>query len=79
VLNDNPVFHELWDGRGVFFERNDSWDLARKVDELRRDSGLRQEYADRGYEAARAEFTAARMVDEYEHAYEEISSAAKVG
>jgi len=79
VLNDNPVFHELWDGGGVFFERNNARDLARQVERLRRDSGLRQAYAERGYEAARLEFTAARMVDEYQHAYEEISSAAKVG
>jgi glycosyltransferase involved in cell wall biosynthesis len=79
VLNDNPVFHELWDGRGIFFDQNDSRDLARQVDALRRDSALRREYADLGYEAARVQFTAARMVEQYEQAYEEVSSAAKVG
>ncbi|MBO0912335.1 MAG: glycosyltransferase family 4 protein, partial [Acidobacteria bacterium] len=57
VLNDNPVFHELWDGRGIFFDENNSQDLARQVDRLRRDSGLRREYAERAYEAAGAEFT----------------------
>jgi len=79
VLNDNPVFHELWDGRGVLFYENDSRDLARQVERLRRDPGLREENADRVHAASRVRFTAARMVDEYEHAYEEIASAAKVG
>src|SRR5581483_7454233 len=79
VLNDNPVFHELWDGAGFFFAKNHSGDLADKIAALRTDSQLRQRYADRAYEVALERFTSSRMVEAYEHAYEKIASIARVG
>ena len=78
VFNDNPVFHELWDDAGIFFARNDASELAQNIDALQRDPSLREEYARRGYEVAREKFTASRMVEQYEHVYEDISSTAKV-
>lgn len=79
VMNDNPVFHELWDGAGLFFAKNDSGDLTEKIAALRTDSQLRQQYADHAYEVALERFSASRMVEEYEHAYEKITSATRVG
>lgn len=78
VVNDNPVFHELWSDAGIFFKKNDPEDLARVMTELRHNPELRMEYADRAYEAATTKFTADRMIEQYEHAYEEITSTAKV-
>lgn len=78
VLNDNPVFHELWENAGIFFTRNDAAELAEKIDALQRDQRLRTEYAGRAYQTACDKFTASRMVAQYEHVYEEISSTAKV-
>lgn len=78
VLNDNPVFHELWDDSGLFFAKDDSEDLGCKVAELQKDAELRDEYANHAYQTARARFTASRMVEQYEQVYEQISSTAKV-
>jgi glycosyltransferase involved in cell wall biosynthesis len=78
VLSNNPVFHELWNGSGVFLEENDAANLASAICELRRDPQLRMHYAQSAYETALRRFTAERMVKEYEHVYQEISSAAKV-
>ena len=78
VLNDNPVFHELWGDAGVFCARNDSADLAQKFKELLRNPELREEFADRAFRTACEKFEASRMVQQYEHAYQEISSTAKV-
>ena len=38
VLNDNPVFHELWGNSGIFFKKDDAEDCARKINELRKGS-----------------------------------------
>ncbi|HKW19126.1 MAG TPA: glycosyltransferase family 4 protein [Terriglobales bacterium] len=78
TLNDNPVFHELWGDAGVFFAKNDSEDLADKIAALQADSRLREHYANCAYELAHERFTASRMVEQYEHAYQEISSIARV-
>lgn len=79
ALNDNPVFHELWDGAALFFAKNNSEDLADKIMALGTDSELRQRYADCAYEVALERFTASRMVEAYEQAYEQITSPARVG
>ena len=78
VLNDNPVFHELWGDSGVFFAKDDSEDMARRIAELQRDPELRDEYAHHAYQTARLRFTASRMVEQYEQAYQQISLTAKV-
>jgi glycogen synthase len=78
VMNDNPVFHELWDDSAVFFKKDDPEDCTRKINELRRDPELRNEYADRAYRTARQNFSASRMVEQYEHAYQELSSTVRL-
>src|SRR5437763_11870154 len=37
VLNDNPVFHELWGDAGVYFKKDDAVDLAYMLEKLRND------------------------------------------
>jgi glycogen synthase len=78
VLNDNPVFHELWNDAGIFFSKDDAEDCARRIDELRRDPELRTEYADRAYNAACKKFAAPRMVEQYEKAYQELASTVRL-
>jgi glycosyltransferase involved in cell wall biosynthesis len=78
VLNDNPVFHELWNDAGIFFNRDDSEDCAKHIDELRRDPELRAEYGNRAYHLACEKFAASRMVEEYEKAYQELASTVRL-
>jgi glycogen synthase len=78
VLNDNPVFHELWDGCGVFFERDEAEALTQVVAEFGRDPAMRDDYAERAYQAACDKFSAQRMVAEYEQVYQEICWTARV-
>lgn len=78
VLNDNPVFHELWEDCGVFFEKDDKDDLTRAITELRCDPARREEYATQSYRIACQKFAASRMVEQYEQVYERISSTAKI-
>ncbi|HEY7353998.1 MAG TPA: glycosyltransferase family 4 protein [Terriglobales bacterium] len=78
LLNDNPVFRELWGKAAVFFTTDDAEDLGRGITELRNDPDLRAECADCAYEIAREKFGASRMVGQYEHAYEEVSSTANI-
>jgi glycogen synthase len=78
VMNDNPVFHELWGDSAHYFRSNDSADLARAVCELRSNKELRDECADRSYQRACDRFTAQRMVEQYEGAYDEICSRARI-
>ena len=78
VLNDNPVFHELWSNSGSFFKRDHGEDCTRKIEELRRDPKLRERCADRAYQTACQEFSASRMVEQYEQAYQELASRVKV-
>jgi glycogen(starch) synthase len=78
VMNDNPVFRELWGDTALYFEKNDSDDLARAIAELRQDPVQRAQYADRAYQRARLRFTAARMASDYEKVYSEIAAPARV-
>jgi glycogen(starch) synthase len=78
VMNDNPVFHELWDDSGVFFKRDDAEDCTRKINELRQDPVLRGKCGGRVYENACYKFTASRMVEQYERAYQELVSRVRV-
>jgi len=78
VMNDNPVFHELWGDAALSFQKNDASDLARVIAELRANSEMRDDYAERAYRRACEHFTATRMVEEYEAVYQEICSHARV-
>ena len=78
VMNDLPVFHELWGDAAYYFTRNDPEDLARRIRELSEDSGLRREFADRAFARANQLFTAGKMVDQYESLYQSVCAAEKV-
>src|SRR5207248_8967173 len=64
VMNDNPVFRELWDDAALYFAKNAPDELARAITELRNDPAMCAVYADRAYQRARLRFTASRMVSE---------------
>jgi len=78
VMNDNPVFRELWADSALYFKKNDCDDLPRAIAELRHDPVLRAECADRAYQCAQLKFTASQMVSEYEKVYSEITTPARV-
>ncbi len=78
VLNDNPVFHELWDGAALFFKKDDPDDLAGVIYELSTDELRRREYSDRAFAHALARYSANGMVESYERIYHTISAAAGV-
>src|SRR5204863_1031606 len=63
VMNDNPVFQELWGDAAVYFQRNDIDDLARAIDEMRSNPEMRDDYAERAYRRACERLTAARKVE----------------
>jgi glycogen synthase len=78
VMNDNPVFHELWGDAAIYFRQNDADDLARVLGELCTNAETRNRYAQRAYDTACAKFTSERMVREYEQIYEEVCSTARI-
>jgi len=75
VASDIPTFRELWDDTAVFFRSDDAGDLRSALDQLVRDSGLRQHYANLAYGHARAKFTSARMIDGYLELYHSLMPA----
>ena len=77
-MNDLPVFHELWGEAAYYFRRNDPEDLNRRILELSKDSELRREFADRALERASKQFSAERMVNQYETLYHDVSAAERV-
>jgi glycogen(starch) synthase len=78
VLNDNPVFHELWDDVAIFFKRDDSEDLARVIATLSRDPLQMQEYGERAHHRAATKFSASSMVQDYERICQSICMTAGV-
>lgn len=75
VANDIPTFRELWGATVCYFNRNDAHDLARKIDQLQRDTELRLTYANLAYRRAKQRFTAERMVSDYLNLYQSLASA----
>jgi glycogen(starch) synthase len=78
VMSDNPVFHELWGDAAVYFRKDDASDLARAIADLRSKPHMRDDHAERCYKRACEQFTASRMVEQYEAVYEEVCSRARV-
>jgi glycogen synthase len=72
ILNDLPIFRELWDDDALYFECNDSHSLARVVTQLSQSDGARQGLANRAQRRARERFSATRMADEYCKVYEQV-------
>jgi glycogen(starch) synthase len=77
VMNDIPVFHELWEDAALYFRSNDPGDLAEIMAQLDQNPEMRRDYADRAYERAIERFTASRMVAEYERLYQDCCSLAR--
>jgi glycosyltransferase involved in cell wall biosynthesis len=75
IANDIPTFREIWGDAACYFRRNDPEDLARKIDNLQRNSELRQTYGNLAYRRAKERFTADRMVTEYVNLYESFVPA----
>jgi glycogen(starch) synthase len=78
VLNDNPVFHELWGDAGLYFKKDDAEDLARLINELRNAPELRNQYGERAYEVALEKFSAISMVEQYERIYQGVAAVARI-
>jgi len=74
VMNDIPVFHELWGDAVAYFRKDDPVDLARALNELSHNPELRNRLANRAFLRACQKFTASRMVAEYESAYHQVAS-----
>lgn len=69
IVNDIPVFRELWGEAAFYFDRNDAASLAGAIRSLSECSSLRRLLGDRAYERARSQFDSARMTTDYETLY----------
>jgi glycosyltransferase involved in cell wall biosynthesis len=69
IVNDIPVFHELWGDAAFYFKRNDAGSLALAIEFLATEEQQRREYANRAYERASKNFVTERMVSQYEQIY----------
>lgn len=78
VMNDNPVFHELWGDAAIYFETNSPDDLSRVLAQPQSSPGMREQYAQLAYETACTKFPAERMVQEYERIYQDVCSTARM-
>lgn len=72
VMNDIPVFRELWEDNVIFFRRNDPDDLARAIALLSSNPVLRDVYAKRAYDHAMSNFTTTRMIENYACLFREL-------
>lgn len=78
VMNDNPVFHELWGDDALYFQKDQPDDLARALEQIQHDASLQTEYSNRSYRRAHEQFTAQRMIEQYESVYQQLCSHAGV-
>lgn len=69
VMNDIPSFREIWGDSAFYFKRNDPDSLATALQLLSEETDLCEEYGERAYSHAIKNYTAARMVDQYEALY----------
>jgi glycosyltransferase involved in cell wall biosynthesis len=74
VMNDIPVFHELWGDAATYFRKDDPADLSRALANLSNHPELRNRLANKAFLRACQKFTASRMVAEYESAYHQVAS-----
>jgi glycosyltransferase involved in cell wall biosynthesis len=74
VMNDIPVFHELWGDAAAYFRKDDPADLARVSSELSRNHELREQLSNRAFVRACQKFAAPRMVVQYEDSYQQVVS-----
>ena len=72
IVNDLPVFHELWGDAACYFQKNDSASLAEAIAFLAAHPERRLDYAGRAYARASENFTKDRMITEYEGLYSQL-------
>ncbi len=78
LLNDIPSFHELWGDAALYFQHNDSADLAHKLRYLKENPDVREKYGRLAYQTARKKFSPQRMTAEYECLYQNVAFTEKV-
>jgi glycogen synthase len=78
VLNDLPVFRELWGDDAVYFARDNARSLSQEVSRLARSASAQRELANRAQRRAQEKFTASRMADGYCKVYEQVRSRERV-
>jgi glycosyltransferase involved in cell wall biosynthesis len=71
VLSDIPSLREIWSDAAVFVPPRDHQAMAREINRLVADEGLRQQYACRAGERARA-YTLRRMAENYYRSYRSL-------
>ena len=74
VMNDIPVFHELWGDAATYFRKGDPAELSRALIELSGNPELRDQLSNKAFLRACQNFTAARMVAEYESSYYRVAA-----
>lgn len=72
VVNDIPVYREMWGDAALYFERNDADSLAEVLSQLDQDPEVVRLYGTRAYNRARERFTARRMVDDFLQLYRRL-------
>jgi glycosyltransferase involved in cell wall biosynthesis len=72
VLNDLPVFRELWQEDAIYFERNDPESLLRSLAQAKKNPELCKEYGARALRRAQRQFTSNTMADSYLHLYQAL-------
>ena len=74
LVNDIPVFRELWGDAAFYFECNRGESLRAGLAHLQQDAALRHSFANRAYERARRLFNSDRMVNEYLELYRVLAA-----
>jgi len=69
IVNDLPVFHELWGDAACYFRQNDPDSLAEAIAFVAGRPDRSADYGNRAYARAIEKFTADRMVTDYERLY----------
>ena len=69
VLNDIPLFREIWGNAAIYFRTNESSSLAEVVRLISSDEQMRRNFANRAFQRARECFNTHRMTDSYIQLY----------
>ena len=72
VASDIPTFQELWGESAIYFRNNDAQHLRQALASLINDPAMRESYADKAYQHACRNFSAARMVSAYVDVYHSL-------
>lgn len=78
VASDIPTHREIWGEAACYFRNNDAGALRQVLAELAADRELCATYGKLAYDHARTRYTASRMVDDYLHLYQALTTAEAV-